>query len=436
MDLFDQGKEEKTPLAVRMRPEVLSEFVGQEHVLGEGKILRRNIEADRLNSLIIWGPPGTGKTSLAEIISKHTGANFVLLNGSFCSSQDIKKVIISAKFSSQQGGKTLLFIDEIHRLNRLKQDILIQDTETQRVILMGATTYNPFFYINPALISRSLVCEFKPLTPEEIMVILKRALNDKERGLGSEKAEVEEETLTYLSVSSSGDARKALSALEIGIMTTPKDSQGKRVISLGVARESIQYTPAFYDKKGGNHYDVVSAFIKSVRGSDPDSALYWLARMLYSGEDPRFIARRMVILASEDIGLADPFALVLATSCFKAVEFVGMPEARIVLSETVLYLAQAEKSNSAYLAIEKAGRDIESSGVEEVPLHLKDTHYSQAEKIGRGKEYKYPHSFKGYVKQDYRKEVKQYYFPNNIGTEAQLAQRLKQFKLRAGKKED
>ena len=436
MDLFDREKEEKTTLAVRMRPKVLSEFVGQGHVLGEGKILRRKIEADRLNSLILWGPPGTGKTSLAEIISKRTGAKFVFLNGSFCSSQDIKKVITGAGLSSLQGRKTLLFIDEIHRLNRLRQDILIQDTETAKVILMGATTYNPFFYINPALISRSLVCEFKPLTPEEIMVILKRALNDKERGLGSEKAEVEEETLTYLSVSSSGDARKALSALEIGIMTTPKDSQGKRVISLGVARESIQYTPAFYDKKGGNHYDVVSAFIKSVRGSDPDSALYWLARMLYSGEDPRFIARRMVILASEDIGLADPFALVLATSCFKAVEFVGMPEARIVLSETVLYLAQAEKSNSAYLAIEKAGRDIESSGVEEVPLHLKDTHYSQAEKIGRGKEYKYPHSFKGYVKQDYRKEVKQYYFPNNIGTEAQLAQRLKQFKLRAGKKED
>ncbi len=436
MDLFSQSKEEKTTLAVRMRPEVLSEFVGQGHVLGEGKILRRKIEADRLSSLILWGPPGTGKTSLAEIISKRTGAKFVFLNGSFCSSQDIKRVITGAGLSSRQGRKVLLFIDEIHRLNRLKQDILIQDTETAKVILMGATTYNPFFYINPALISRSLVCEFKPLTPEEIMVILKRALNDKERGLGSEKAEVEEEALNYLSVSSSGDARKALSSLEIGVMTTPKDSQGRRRFSLSVAQESIQYTPAFYDKKGGYHYDVISAFIKSVRGSDPDSALYWLARMLYSGEDPRFIARRMVVLASEDIGLADPFALVLATSCFKAVEFVGMPEARIVLSETVLYLAQAEKSNSAYLAIEKAGRDIESSGVEDVPLPLKDTHYSRAEKTGRGKEYKYPHNFKGYIKQDYRKEAKQYYFSNNIGTEAQLAQRLKQFKLRAEKKED
>jgi len=411
-----------------MRPQTLDDFVGQEHILGEGKILRRNIEADRLTSLILWGPPGCGKTSLAQVISRRTAARFVYLNGSFCASQDVKKEISQAQMRLANAQRTVLFIDEIHRLNRLQQDILIPDTETTSIILIGATTYNPFFYINPALISRSLVCEFKSLGQEKVMAILRRALQDKKRGLGGMKIAVAGETLKFIAESSSGDARRALTSLELGALTTPGDKKGRIHVSLEVAKETVQLKPAFYDKKGDYHYDVISAFIKSVRGSDPDAALYWLARMLYSGEDPRFIARRLVILASEDIGLADPFCLVLATSCFKAVEFVGMPEAKLILSEVTIYLAQAPKSNSSYEAISRAWSDVESAELEEVPLHLKDTHYSSAEKTGRGKDYKYPHSFGGYLKQEYRKGKRKYYFPKDAGQEEKICKNIEKFK--------
>lgn len=432
-DLFSQeDKEEKVlPLAVRLRPRSLSEFVGQDHLLGEGKLLRRSIEADRLTSLIFWGPPGCGKTTLAEIISQKTKAKFIYLNGNFAGTPQIKKELAQARLRAKSNVRTVLFIDEIHRLNKLQQDSLVADTETSSIILIGATTYNPFFYINPALVSRSLICEFKPLKEEEILLILERALKDKERGLGSFKIKISSQALKFIAENSSGDARKALTALELGVLTTPKDNAGVINFSLEVAKESIQFKPALYDKKGDYHYDVISAFIKSVRGSDIDSALYWLARMLYSGEDPRFIARRLVILACEDIGLADPFALVLATSGFKAVEFVGMPEAKIILSEVTIYLASAPKSNSSYQAIEKAFEDIEKLSLEEVPQHLKDAHYSSAKKIGRGRDYKYPHSFGGYVEQSYRERKNKYYFPKNIGKEAQIFKAYQELKRKA-----
>jgi len=432
-DLFfqeDRREKKNLPLAVRMRPSRLEEFVGQAHLLGEGRLLRRSIEADRLTSLIFWGPPGCGKTTLAEIISQKTKAKFIYLNGSFCGTSEIKKELLQARLRAKSKVRTVLFIDEIHRLNRLQQDSLVADTETSSVILIGATTYNPFFYINPALVSRSLICEFKPLKEEDIVLILERALKDEEKGLGALKIEITPQALKFIAENSSGDARRALTALELGALTTPKDERGIIHFSLEVAKESIQFKPVFYDKKQDYHYDVVSAFIKSVRGSDVDSALYWLARMLYSGEDPRFIARRLIILASEDIGLADPFALVLATSCFKAVEFVGMPEAKIILSETTIYLSCAPKSNSSYQAIEKAYQDIEKVSLEEVPLHLKDDHYSSAKKTNRGKDYKYPHDFGGYIHQSYREKDKKYYFPKNIGKESQIFKVWQEFKKR------
>jgi putative ATPase len=424
MDLFQEREQETQahsdfPLSVRMRPESLDDFIGQEHILGQGKILRRNIQADRLFSLILWGPPGCGKTSLANIISKKTGARFVYLNGSFCSSQDIKKEISQAYLMSRSNKKTVLFIDEIHRINRIQQDILIQDTENSKVTLIGATTYNPFFYINPALISRSLVCEFKPLEEKDIILILEKALEDKQRGLGRIDVNISRAVLNFIAKVCSGDARKALRCLELGVLTS-SEKGGKPVeFSLALAKETIQVKPALYDQKGDYHYDLVSALIKSIRGSDIDAGLYWLARMLYSGEDPRFICRRLIILAAEDIGLADPFALVLANACFDSVERVGMPEAKIILGQTVIYLAESPKSNSAYLAISRAWQDIEKGDVEQVPMHLKDTHYSQAGKTGRGKGYKYPHQFGGYVKQEYRAKNKKYYFAESVGKEAE-----------------
>lgn len=415
-----------SPLSVRMRPQNIDEFSGQEHVLSPGKILRRSLEADRLSCLILWGPPGCGKTTLGEVISNHCGAEFVYLNASFTGAKELKK---EAQLARQRleihDTKTIIFIDEIHRLNRLQQDYLIPDTETQFLTLIGATTANPFFYLNPALISRSLVCEFKPLSNENIIVLLKRALKDKERGLGNIKVKINDKTLNLIAEMSNGDARKSLNALEIAVTTTPKDSKGKIVIDEEVIHESMQTKPAFYDSKADYHYDVTSAFIKSIRGSDPDAALYWLGIMLKGGEDPRFIARRLIISASEDVGNADPFALSLATSCLQAVDFVGMPEARINLAQTTSYLAMAQKSNAAYLAIDEVLADIERNGQEDVPLHLKDAHYKSAKKLGRGLTYKYPHDFKGsYVKQKYRNNEKRYYFPKDQGREKIFKERL------------
>ena len=392
-----------TPLPLRLRPRNLEEFVGQKHILGEGKFLRRLIEAKRISSLILWGPPGCGKTSLGEIIAQKYQAEFKYFNAVFSSTKEIKAILEETR---KRNKKTILFIDEIHRFNKLQQEVLVPDTETGIVIFIGATIYNPYYYLIPSLISRSSVVELKPLSKEEIIFILKRALKDK-RGLADKNIEIDPQALEYIALASSGDARKALTALEICVLTTPEKC-GKIKIDIQVAKESIQKN-LFYDKKDSYHYDTISAFIKSVRGSDPDSSLYWLAKMIKSGEDPRFIARRLVILASEDIGNANPFALVLATSCYKAVEFIGMPESSLILAQTTLYLATSPKSNASYKAIKEALEDVEEKETQEVPKHLK-TH---------SKDYKYPHAFGGYVKQDYGAK-RQYYFPKDIGEEKRI----------------
>ncbi|MGB9821813.1 replication-associated recombination protein A [Thermodesulfovibrio sp.] len=411
--LFDKPLEsiKKQPLAYRMTPRNLDEYVGQHHILSEGKLLRRAIDSDRIASLILYGPPGTGKTALARIIANKTKAHFQWLNATTLNIEEIRKQIFAAKQRLSKGEKTILFIDEIHRLSRISQDALLPDIEEGNIILIGATTENPFFYLNSALVSRSHVFELKPLTEQEIITILKRALSDKERGFGELKIEITPEALLHLAKSSEGDARKALSALEIAVLTTQPDSAGIIRIDTKIAEESIQKKHIVYDKAGDEHYDTASAFIKSMRGSDPDAAVYWLAKMIYAGEDPRFIARRIVIAASEDVGLADPMALVVATSAAQAVEFVGMPEARIILAQAAIYVALAPKSNACYRAIEEALNDIEADRSFQVPEHLKDSHYKGAKRLGHGKGYKYPHDYGGYVEQDYLPEKKKYYKP-------------------------
>lgn len=399
------------PLAYRMAPRNLEEYVGQTHILSEGKLLRRAIDSDRITSLILYGPPGTGKTALARIIANKTKAHFQWLNATTLNIEEIRKHIVIARQRHKQGEKTILFIDEIHRLNRVCQDALLPDIEEGSVILIGATTENPFFYLNSALVSRSHVFELKPLTNEEIITILKRALSDKERGFGNLKIDITEEALMHLAKSSDGDARKALSALEIAVLTTKPNREGIIRIDTKIAEESIQKKHIVYDKSADEHYDTASAFIKSMRGSDPDATVYWLAKMIYAGEDPRFIARRIIIAASEDVGNADPMALVVATAAAKAVEIVGMPEARIILSQAALYIALAPKSNACYKAIEKALADVERERTLQVPEHLKDAHYSGAKRLGHGKGYKYPHDYGGYVEQDYLPEKKKYYNP-------------------------
>jgi putative ATPase len=397
------------PLAVKLRPQNLKEFVGQTHILGEGKLLKRALVSKRVPSLIFYGPAGCGKTTLGLIIAKNLEADFVYLNASFSSVPEIKKIILEAKGKlDRQGRKTLIFIDEIHRFNKLQQESLIPDTESASINLIGATIYNPHYYLIPSLISRSIVAAFKPLSTQDIILILKRAIKDKENGLGSLNIEITNKALEYIATLSGGDARKALTSLEIGVFSTAPDKSGKITFDLDVAKESIQKN-IFYDKKDSYHYDTISAFIKSIRGSDADSALYWLAKMIKGGEDPRFIARRLVILASEDIGNANPLALVLATSAFKAVEFIGSPESDLILAHATIYLATSPKSNSAYLAIERAKEDVEKDETKEVPPHIK-TH---------SKDYKYPHSFGGYVEQDYGASNK-YYFPKDIGEEKKI----------------
>lgn len=403
---------EKVPLAVRMRPEALEEFVGQKHILGEGKLLRRAIISKRAPSLILWGPAGCGKTTLGFILVKDLEADYEYLNAAFSSVAVVKKTIEKGKKKFQeQGRKTIIFIDEIHRFNKLQQETLVPDTENANITLIGATIYNPYYYIIPSIISRSIVAEFKPLTKEDIVFILKRSLTDK-RGVADLNVEITDEALDYIAALSGGDARKSLTALEIGVFSTAPNQEGKVIFNLETAKESIQKN-IFYDKKDNYHYDTISAFIKSVRGSDADSALYWLAKMIKGGEDPRFISRRLVILASEDIGNANPSALVLAASCFKAVEFVGKPESDLILAQAAIYLSASPKSNSAYLAISKAKEDVEREKTEEVPKHLK----------AQSKDYKYPHSFGGYVKQDYGAK-KKYYFPLDIGEEGKIKEFL------------
>ena len=410
MELF-KTETVKEPLAYRMCPRTIEEYVGQEHLLGQGKLLRRAVEADRITSLILYGPPGTGKTALAKVIAAKTKAHFEWLNAATAGLDDLRKVIQASRARKAKGISTIVFLDEIHRFNKLQQDALLPDVEEGNIVLIAATVENPFFYVNSALLSRSQIFELKPLSEEALLTILNTTLQDKERGLGNMNIAIDEQALMHIAKMSDGDARKALSALEIAVLTTTPDEKGMVTITLEIAEESIQKKAVVYDKKGDQHYDTISAFIKSMRGSDPDAAIYYLAKMLYAGEDPRFIARRIVICASEDVGEADPMALVIATSALRAVEFVGMPEARIPLAQACIYIANAPKSNACYRAIEAAMEDMGKEQTLEVPDHLKDSHYPGAKKLGHGKGYKYPHDYDGHVEQDYLPKKKKYYNP-------------------------
>jgi putative ATPase len=422
----EEIKQRDLSLAEKMRPNNLSEFIGQRHILAEGKLLRRAIEIDRLSSLILYGPPGTGKTTLAHCISNVTKSYFEPLNAVTSNAEELRKVISAAKNRYRSTAKkTIIFIDEIHRFNKAQQDILTPHLEKGTIILIGATVHNPFFSIVSPLLSRSLVCQLYALSEQEIIAILKRALKDKIRGLGSLNIAIDNRTLRFLAKACQGDARRALNALEIGSLTTPKDREGRINFSLEIAQESIQKKALLYDRDEDAHYDTASAFIKSMRGSDPDAALYWLAKMLYAGEDPRFIARRICICASEDVGNADPQALILANAACQITEFVGMPEARIPLAQAAVYVACAPKSNASYIGIEKATEDIEKDRVQEVPDHLKDASYRGAERLGHGEGYKYAHNYKNhFVKQDYMQKKKVYYRPTDIGFEKEIKKRL------------
>ena len=418
------------PLAARMRPRSLDEYVGQSHLLGKGKLLRRAIEADRLSSVIFYGPPGTGKTSLARVIARSTKSRFLELSGVEGGVSDIRKAIGAATIEARRGGRTLLFIDEIHRFNKAQQDALLPDVERGTVRLIGATTQNPFFSINSPLVSRSQIFQLQPLSIEELVLLQQRAVADPERGLGDLPIFLEEAAALHLATVSDGDARKCLNALEIAARTTPYDAEGCIRISLETAAESIQKKAIVYDGTGDDHYDTASALIKSMRGSDPDAALYWLAKMLHAGEELRFITRRLVIFASEDVGLADPLALPLTIAAQQAVEFVGLPEARITLAHATVYLATAPKSNSAYAALGNAEKDIGHGRTLSVPSHLRDSHYKGAKSLGHGSGYKYAHDYEGgYVPQAYLPEGRTYYTPLRNGAEARIADRLEAWKI-------
>lgn len=434
MDLFDymreQNKETSGPLASRMRPTTLDEVVGQQHIVGKDKLLYRAIKADKLSSIIFYGPPGTGKTTLAKVIAHTTSAEFMQINATSAGKKDMEEVVEQAK--ANQGmyqKKTILFIDEIHRFNKGQQDYLLPFVEDGTIILIGATTENPYFEVNGALLSRSVIFELKKLSADDIKTLIKRALTDKEKGMGAYDAQIDDDALDFLADVSNGDARAALTAIELGVLTTDRSEDGIIHITIDVASECIQKRVISYDKKGDNHYDTISAFIKSMRGSDPDAAVYYLARMLYAGEDVKFIARRIMILASEDIGNADPMAMVVASSAAAAVERVGMPEAQIILSQAVTYMACAPKSNAAYNAISEAMRVVKETKTPPVPAHLQDAHYGAAEKLGHGVGYKYAHDYPNhYVKQQYLPDGltdQVFYKPSDIGYEAKIQEYFK-----------
>ena len=429
MDLFDymreQNKESESPLASRLRPTKLEDVVGQQHIVGKDKLLYRAIKADKLSSIIFYGPPGTGKTTLAKVIANTTSAEFTQINATSAGKKDMEEVVHQAKDNQgMYGKKTILFIDEIHRFNKGQQDYLLPFVEDGTIILIGATTENPYFEVNSALLSRSIIFELKKLTKEDIKILLLRAVEDKEKGMGSYHATIEEDALDFLADVCNGDARAALTAIELGILTTERSEDGKIHITIDVASECIQKRVVKYDKTGDNHYDTISAFIKSMRGSDPNAAVYYLAKMLYAGEDIKFIARRIMICASEDVGNADPNALTVAVSAAQAVERVGMPEAQIILSQAVTYVASAPKSNAACNAIFEAMDVVRNTKTPPVPVHLQDAHYRGAQKLGHGIGYKYAHDYKNhYVKQQYLPdglEDKVFYRPTENGYEAKI----------------
>jgi putative ATPase len=423
------------PLAARMRPRNLDEYAGQSHILGPGQLLRRAIEADRIQSLIFYGPPGTGKTSLAQIIARQTKSKFERLSGVESNVADMRRVLSAAANRLENtGATTILFIDEIHRFNKSQQDVLLPDVESGVIRLIGATTHNPFFFVNSPLVSRSQIFELRPLTEDDLFALLQRALADDERGLGYLKISADENALRHLAKLADGDARKALNSLEIAALTTSPDQTGTIKITLEVAEQSIQKKAVVYDGDGDAHYDTISAFIKSMRGSDPDAALYWLAKMIHAGEDPRFIARRIVICAAEDVGLADPMALVLANAALAAAEFVGWPEAQIPLAEATIYLATANKSNSAVVAIAAALADVRSGRTLAVPEHLRDGHYAGAKKLGHGVGYEYAHDGKEhFVAQDYLGADKIYYEPTEQGVEKKIKERVEKWRAEFAK---
>jgi putative ATPase len=436
-DLFSNKKPDNprkisndSPLALRMCPKNLDNFVGQEHLLAKGKLLRRLIDADRISSLILYGPSGTGKSALSYLISTITDSRFMSLHAAAAGVKEVKAELAQAvRLKKIDQKKTILFIDEIHRFNKSQQDVLLHDVEVGNIILIGATTYNPFFYINPALVSRSHIFEFKPHSNQDLLKILKNAIEDRVSGLGNMDIVADEQALKFLCQYSDGDARRALNALEIGVLTTSPAPDQKIHFNMKVAQESIQKKIVRYDRDGDEHYDTISAFIKSMRGTDPDAALYWLAKMIYAGEDPRFIARRILICASEDVGNADPKALEIANAAFAAVEVLGMPEARIPLAQAVVYVASAPKSNAAYIGLENALKDVANEQSQEVPLHIKDASYKGAEVFDRQKDYKYAHSFEDhYVRQNYVPKPKQYYFPETLGYEKKIKEWLEYLK--------
>lgn len=437
MDLFDfmrnENMEKDSPLASRLRPTTLDEVVGQEHIIGKDKLLYRAIKADKLSSIIFYGPPGTGKTTLAKVIANTTSAEFTQINATVAGKKDMEEVVEKAKQTmGMYGRKTILFVDEIHRFNKGQQDYLLPFVEDGTLILIGATTENPYFEVNGALISRSIVFELKPLSTDNIKQLILRAVNDKEKGMGAFNARIDDDAADFLAEISNGDARTALNAIELGILTTDKSEDGTIYITMEVAEQCIQKRAVRYDKSGDNHYDTISAFIKSMRGSDPDAALYYLAKMLYAGESVEFIARRIMISAAEDVGMADPNALTVAVSAANAVHQIGMPEAKIILAEAVVYMATAPKSNASYMGLEKAMSAVQNTKISGIPVHLMDAHYKGAAKLGHGDGYKYAHDYENhYVNQQYLPDElvnEVFYNPGDLGYEVKVKEHFKKIK--------